>query len=393
MIEQVVILAGGLGTRLKSVLGDVPKPMAPIAGKPFLEYLLELLKENGFTKFLLLVGHKKESIIEYFQDGSRFGVQIAYSIEKEPKGTAGALFNAWDLLQDEFLLVNGDTFFDVQYDILRKFVSEMHASAVVVLRYSRDTLRYGFVDIDDDYKVKNFIEKGQLPVGRIDGYINGGIYYFKKTILEQFYRNFGDKSVSLETQILPTLSMEGKLHGLPMGGKFIDIGVPEDYWNAQKIIPSWLGLERKPCLFIDRDGTIIEDPGYVHGEKLNFKQDAIEIMKKAKSEGNLLIIITNQAGVAKGKFTEEESIKTTEAVISYLAKKGVVVDGYYYCPFHPDGIVEKYKKFSLLRKPNPGMILQACEDFRIDIERSIVVGDNPEVDMIKLFGLGGFQIL
>ncbi|MEM2112485.1 MAG: HAD-IIIA family hydrolase, partial [Candidatus Bathyarchaeia archaeon] len=144
---------------------------------------------------------------------------------------------------------------------------------------------------------------------------------------------------------------------------------------------------------IDRDGTIIEDPGYVHGEELNFKQDAIEIMKKAKSEGNLLIIITNQAGVAKGKFTEEESIKTTEAVISYLAKKGVVVDGYYYCPFHPDGIVEKYKKFSLLRKPNPGMILQACEDFRIDIERSIVVGDNPEVDMIKLFGLGGFQIL
>ncbi|MEN3009339.1 HAD-IIIA family hydrolase [Pseudothermotoga sp.] len=393
MIEQVVILAGGLGTRLRAVIGETAKPMAPIADKPFLEYLLRMLRENGFTKFLLLVGYKGESILEYFQDGSKLGVKLTYALEDEPKGPGGALLNAWERLQDEFLLVPGDSFCDVAYTILQRFVSEKPVNALVVLRYSNDTSRYGFVEIDEEYKVKKFVEKGYLPADRVDGYINGGIYYFKKSVRKQFFENYNGEALSLETQILPALVAQTELYGLPMGGKFIDIGVAEDYWKAQKIIPSWLKAERKACLFIDRDGTIIEDPGYIHGEELNFKRDTIEIMRNAKGEGKLVIIITNQAGVAKGMFSEEESVKTTEAVVKHLAMNGITVDAYYYCPYHPDGSVEKYKKISLLRKPEPGMILRACEDFRIDLERSAVVGDNPKVDRIKLFGIGEFQIL
>ena len=107
-------------------------------------------------------------------------------------------------------------------------------------------------------------------------------------------------------------------------------------------------------------------------------------MKKAQQEGKLIIIITNQAGIAKGEFTEKESIETTEYLIKILKEYGINIDGYYYCPYHEEGIIEKYKKNSLLRKPEPGMILKACEDFRIDLKNSVMIGDNDKIDKIKL---------
>jgi len=108
------------------------------------------------------------------------------------------------------------------------------------------------------------------------------------------------------------------------------------------------------------------------------------LLKRAKEKGEYVIIVTNQAGIAKGMFTEEESIATTEYVIKRLEEYGAHVDGYYYCPYHPEGIVEKYRKISLLRKPEPGMILKACDDFRIDLKSSMMIGDNSEADLIRI---------
>ncbi|WP_075780558.1 HAD-IIIA family hydrolase [Marinitoga sp. 1137] len=387
MIKQAVILAGGLGTRLKSVVRDIPKPMALIGDKPFLEHQVNILKENGFEKVLLLTGYKSEIIEDYFKDGKEFGIKIEYSKEQEPLGTGGAVFNAWKKLDEKFILLNGDTFFDIQYEIVFDFINEKKANALIVLRFSEDISRYGFVEIDENYKITKFIEKGKLPENRIDGYINGGIYYFKKDILKKYYEQYKNQKISIETDIFPKLIEENKLYGLPTGGKFIDIGIPEDYQKAQKIIPEWIKKERKPGLFIDRDGTIIEDSGYVHGTNLKFIDKTFDIIKKAKEEGKYVIIITNQAGIAKGKFTEEESIKTTEYIIEYYRKKGITIDNYYYCPYHPEGTIEKYKKYSLARKPNSGMILKACEDYRIDLKNSMMVGDNEKVDNIKIYNL------
>lgn len=384
MSYQAVILVGGLGTRLRKIVTDVPKPMAQIENKPFLEYLIKLLKENGFQRFLFLTGYKSGNIESYFKNGEDFGIKIDYAREIEPLGTGGAIFNTWEKLNDEFFLINGDTFFDIQYEILFNFIQDKNPDSLIALRYSNDISRYGFVKIDNEYQIKDFIEKDKLPNNRVDGYINGGVYYFKKSLLENFYKKYSNKKVSLENEILPYMVTNKKVFGLPIGGKFIDIGVPEDYLKAQKLIPFILKKERKPALFIDRDGTIIEDKGYFYGSDFVLKKETIKIMKKAQQEGKLIIIITNQAGIAKGKFTEKESIETTEYLIKILKEYGINIDGYYYCPYHEEGIIEKYKKNSLLRKPEPGMILKACEDFRIDLKNSVMIGDNDKTDKIRL---------
>ena len=384
---QIVILAGGLGTRLRKVVRDVPKPMAPVNGKPFLEYIIKLIKENGYKDILMLVGYKSEKIKEYFKDGSEFGVSIKYSVEKEHLGTGGAIFNAWNHLEEEFILINGDTFFDIEYDLLVDFVRETKANGVVVLRYSRDLKRYGLVEIDDNYNVEKFVEKTAVSEDKVDGFINGGIYYFRKKIFEPYYNGWNkNRFVSLEKGILPKIVISKKLKGLPMCGKFIDIGIPEDYERAQKEIPGWLALERKPAVFLDRDGVIIEDTGYPVGTKLKFIEKAFDIVKKANKEGKYVIVVTNQAGVAKGKFTEEDVILTNNYIKDVYRKRGLKIDAFYYCPYHPEGIKERFKKFSLARKPQPGMILIACEDFRIRLKDSIIIGDKPS-DSVKLWGL------
>lgn len=384
MSYQAVILVGGLGTRIRKIVTDVPKPMAQIENKPFLEYLIRLLKENGFQRFLFLTGYKSGYIESYFKNGEDFGIEIDYAREIKPLGTGGAIFNAWEKLDDEFFLINGDTFFDIQYEILFNFIEDKNSDSLIALRYSNDISRYGFVKIDNEYQIKDFIEKSKLPNNCVDGYINGGVYYFKKSLLENFYKKYSNKKVSLENEILPYMVSNKKVFGLPVGGKFIDIGVPEDYLKAQKLIPLILKKERKPALFVDRDGTIIEDKGYFYGSDFVLKKETIKIMKKAQQEGKLIIIITNQAGIAKGEFTEKESIETTEYLIKILKEYGINIDGYYYCPYHEEGIIEKYKKNSLLRKPEPGMILKACEDFRIDLKNSVMIGDNGKTDKIRL---------
>ena len=245
MSYQAVILVGGLGTRLRKIVTDVPKPMAQIENKPFLEYLIRLLKENGFKRFLFLTGYKSGNIESYFKNGEDFGIKIDYARETEPLGTGGAIFNAWGKLDDEFFLINGDTFFDIQYEILFNFIEDKNSDSLIALRYSNDISRYGFVKIDNEYQIKDFIEKSKLPNNCVDGYINGGVYYFKKCLLENFYKKYSNKKVSLENEILPYMVSNKKVFGLPVGGKFIDIGVPEDYLKAQKLIPLILKKRKK----------------------------------------------------------------------------------------------------------------------------------------------------
>lgn len=154
------------------------------------------------------------------------------------------MFNAWDKLDEEFVLINGDTFFDIDYSILFDFVNKNKSDACIALRFSENIERYGFVNIDDNYKILSFIEKSELPKDRIDGYINGGIYYFKKQIIKDFYEKSKNKFISMEVDIFPQLIEENKLSGLPFGEKFIYIGIPDDYFKAQKEIPAWLAQEK-----------------------------------------------------------------------------------------------------------------------------------------------------
>jgi D-glycero-alpha-D-manno-heptose 1-phosphate guanylyltransferase len=227
---KVIILAGGMGTRLKDVVSNVPKPMAPIAGKPFLEYLVHQLRHWGHTDIVLSVGYLKEAITEHFRDGSEWGVSIGYSEEDRPLGTGGAIKNALRLItENECMVLNGDSFCDLNFDEFTKFYYSKASSAAIALTDVQNTARYGRVVVNETGKVSSFDEKGEFG----DGLVNCGVYVFPTNI----FHAHPSESFSLERDVLTQLT-QGALCGFVHKGTFIDIGVPEDYKRAQEIIPA-----------------------------------------------------------------------------------------------------------------------------------------------------------
>lgn len=223
---KVVILAGGEGTRLREIIKDIPKPMAPIANKPFLEYLILQAVKWHISDIVLSVGYKKETIKTYFTTGDTWGVKILYSEEVEPLGTGGAIKKAAKLIDDEdFIVMNGDSFLDVDFNQLITFHKSRLSTVSLGLVYVSDTNRYGRVEIDDKGNVIRFSEKGI----DVSGLVNGGVYVFNRKIIDKI----PDGKVSLEKEILPKLINQG-LYGIETKGFFIDIGVPKDYLNLYK---------------------------------------------------------------------------------------------------------------------------------------------------------------
>jgi D,D-heptose 1,7-bisphosphate phosphatase len=362
---------------LRSALADRPKSMAPIGRRPFLDYLIQQLKKNGFTEFLFLTGYKSTLIEEYFKEHS-------FSREFKPLGTGGALLNAWPKLDKEFCLINGDTLFDIDYALLLDFARRNNLPACLALRAAVNIQRYGYAALEQNFKISAFVEKTALPADVADGYINGGIYYFRKKALEKYRQSYRGAAVSLEKEILPDLLRREMLSGLPLGGKFIDIGVPEDYSQAQTIIPQWLAQQARPALFLDRDDTIIRDPRGTAKPKLFFYADTLNLVKNYQKKGYLTIVVSNQAGIAKGLFTARDLAVINKAVQKKYAAENLKIDQIYCCPYHIDGLKKRYKKQSVFRKPQPGMILAACEQFKINLAQSLMYGDNKDTDRINL---------
>ena len=221
---EAIVLAGGFGTRLAGVVRDVPKPMAPVAGRPFLEYVLDDLIRQGVDRAVLAVGYKKEAITEHFRDIYR-GCAILYSEEETPLLTGGAIRQALSLCREErAFVVNGDTFFQVDLAGLRAFSQKRPGQTVIAVREMRDFSRYGAVEFEGDGLVTAMTEK----TFRAHGYINGGIYDIPRRALEEYPERF-----SLENDCFPKLLAAGHLSCFPSRGAFIDIGVPEDYQRAQ----------------------------------------------------------------------------------------------------------------------------------------------------------------
>ena len=247
---QAILLCGGMGTRLRSVVADRPKPMADICGKPFLQYLLEMLRDKGITEVIFALGYMGEMIEEYFQDGSAFGLKIAYSYEEEPLGTGGAIRNALPkILEEEVLVLNADTYFPMDYQGLLRFHQENDGDFSLATRAIEDISRYGAVRRDPAGRILAWNEKlgdgGQQPgegskqpiegnaqqaasssPKSLSGEINGGIYVMKKSLIAEI----PEGKQSLEQDCIPKWLSEGKrIFGLPFHGYFMDIGIPKDY--------------------------------------------------------------------------------------------------------------------------------------------------------------------
>ena len=231
MISTAIVLAGGLGTRLKGVLKGLPKPMAPIRNRPFLEYQMDFWIDQGISRFFLSVGYLNQTISSHFGDSYR-SVEINYVQENTPLGTGGGLLMAAKNLAEPFLLLNGDTFFEVELNDLCLFHNEHNAEWTMSLFRSKDLDRYMGVGLAKTGEILDLKSKES----QIDLLVNGGVYLINPSAISRLNLNPGIKS-SLENQLLPSfLSLGGRLFGFECYGKFIDIGIPEDYYRAKKIL-------------------------------------------------------------------------------------------------------------------------------------------------------------
>jgi len=236
MIDYAVILAGGFGTRLRSVVNDIPKALAPVGGKPFLFWLLSLLSARGVKRVLMLLGYGAKQISDYCGDGREWGLFIDYSVEDEPMDKGGALRFALDKIDaSNFFFMNGDTFFDVDFSAMAKFHLERTSDLTIATRKWPSIDRTDPLEIDEKSRVISFGRKDLPPDHRGEWFINGGIYVVERELVE----GLPCKRMSWEHELIPRFLNDGKaLYAFSQDGKyFIDIGVPEDYHRAQESIP------------------------------------------------------------------------------------------------------------------------------------------------------------
>ena len=377
---NIIILAGGFGKRLRSVVSDVPKPMADIDGVPFLELLIREWLFIDPEKIVLCVSYLKDKIKNHF--GKEYlGVPIAYSEEENALDTGGAIKQAFEKFNlDEAIVLNGDTY--VKFDFERFANSNAGAPLTVVLKRVEDASRYGRVVVKDNriISLKEKIKKFE------PGFINAGIYKINKSLLNcdlpkkfSFEKDFLEKRVA---NISPQFIIADDY--------FIDIGLPESYKKACKELKKIVfGTPKRKVLFLNRDGVINFDTGYVHEiAKCKFIPEIFVICRKYISQGYDIVIVTNQGGIGKGLYSENEYRELMNFISLEFKNNGCSILKEYHCSYHPNG-VGKFRRNSFFRKPNPGMLLKAAKEYNIDLNKSIMIGDS-DTDILaaKIAGVG-----
>jgi D,D-heptose 1,7-bisphosphate phosphatase len=384
--RQCVILIGGLGTRLGALTADTPKPMLDVGGRPFLEYLLIEAARFGFSEVLLLAGFGAERVAHYIEEsgiGGALNLSIEVQIEDSPAGTGGALWRAQDRLRERFFLINGDSWFDFNWLSLVLVKDADSSLATIALRHLEDAGRYGVVETHG-HVVREFLER---PRTAGPGNVNSGVYLVSRDIVQHL-----SPTCSLERDIFPVLAINGELRATVAMGRFIDIGIPSDLALAQSEIPSW---QRRPAVFLDRDGTLNEDEaGYTHRiDDFRWLPGAVEAVRHLNDCGFYVFVVTNQAGVARGIYGEEQVIALHAWIQDELRAQGAHIDDFRYCPFHSEALIEAYRRSHSWRKPDAGMLLDLMKHWQVDIARSAMIGDREsDVEAGRAAGVLGLKV-
>jgi D,D-heptose 1,7-bisphosphate phosphatase len=378
-VRQCAILAGGLGTRLGAIAADTPKPVLPVGDRPFLAWLMQEVSRFGVEEILLLTGHlsdRVEASVRAIAADLPRPLRIEFAQEPTRAGTGGALFHARDRLDERFLLCNGDSLFDCNFSRLLAAAANDPPEVIgrMVLRRLADASRYGVVELDGDVVTAFRARPPPGAAGTITaGLINAGIYLFDRRILSAV-----TAVCSLERDVMPRLAQRGALRGTLADGYFIDIGIPDDFARAQQEMPNVLC---RPALFLDRDGVINVDHGWVGTrERFEWMAGAREAIRLATARGWHVFVVTNQSGVARGHY-DEAAVQALHAWMEdEVRTAGGTIDDLRYCPFHPEAPLAEYRRDSDWRKPAPGMILDLMRAWRLDPARCLLVGDKP-IDM------------
>ena len=379
---KVVLIAGGKGTRISSIASDIPKPMIPIEGKPVLEREIECLKKQGFKDLLITVSHLGQKIIDYFGDGSKFGVNIEYYFESEPLGNSGALFRIKDKLTDDFLLLNADSIFDIDFNRFVNYHCEKGGLATLFTHPNSHPYDSGLIISNNDGSVEKWLTKEDVRPKWFKNRVNAGLHVINKKLLDV---EINTTKVDLDRQLLKPLQESGKMFVYDSPEYVKDMGTPDRYYSVCEdfrngVVQAKNLRNKQKAVFLDRDGTINKYVGFLKNiDDFELINGVSEAIKKINSSGYLTIVVTNQPVIARGEVTFDELNSIHNKMETLLGKDGAYLDAIYYCPHHPhkgyDGEIQELKFDCECRKPKPGMLLKAAMDFNIDLSQSWMVGD------------------
>ena len=359
-IKQAVILAGGLGTRMLPFTLTTPKPMIPIHGKPFLEYVIKLLKKNGIEEVIILTGYLHKKIENYFKDGQKFGLKIKYSFSPVEDETGTRIRKAKRLIQDTFLLLYSDNYWPLQLNKLFTFYKKMNTQGLITVYSNIDNYTKNNSLVNDKGLIEVY-DKTRQTTG-LNG-VDIGFFIFKKNILENLPR----ENFSFEKVVLPQLISKKQLAGFLTYHKYYGLS------NLERMPAIEEFFKQKKVILLDRDGVINKKPPkaeYVKTwnefEFLQGTLDALKLLTKKKYE---IIIISNQAGIGRGVMTEESLKEIHRKFLEVCEKEGISIKGIYYCPHDWD-------EGCFCRKPKPGMLFKAASDHHFDLTKAIFIGDD-----------------
>jgi len=357
--RQAVILAGGRGLRLKPLTDTMPKPMLPFHGRPFLEYLIEHLKEQGFEKALLLLGYLPEGIMDHFGDGSSFGLHMEYSVTGAEDDTGKRLRLAAPKMDPYFLLMYSDNYWPMRinsmWDQFMKSGTDMQFTVYSNKdSYSRDNVRIrgGLVELYDGSRTNDNLQGVEI-----------GFALTKKSILG----HLPDTNVNFEKVVYPILAQKKRLSAYVTDHRYYSVGSHERLDLTRSF------LARRPAVILDRDGVLNKKAPkaeYVrNSDEFEWLPGAMEALRLLKDAGYIVTVVTNQAGIARGMMTELDLSRIHQMMQDAVAKNGRTIDAVYYCPHGWDDGCE-------CRKPRPGMLFQAQKEFNLDLSRVYFVGDD-----------------
>lgn len=393
---KTVIMAGGRGTRISELFPEIPKPLIPIEGVPVLEREIISLRDQGFKDIIITVSHMGDKIMNHFGEGSKFGVSIQYYNEVTPLGNAGALFKLRDQLTEDFLLLNADAIFDVDFNRMVEF-HRSHGGLVTLFTHPNShPYDSGLLIADENMSVKQWLAKEDERPTYYKNRVNAGLHVISPVVLDMV-RIDAEKvgmvdevtgkvmKVDLDRQLLKPLAGTGKMFCYDSPEYVKDMGTPERYYSVVSdfkagIVQSKNLKNKQKAVFLDRDGTINKYVGFLRDiDQFELIEGVAEAIKQINTSGYLCIVVTNQPVIARGEVTVPQLEEIHNKMETLFGLEGAYIDGLYYCPHHPhkgfEGEVLELKFDCECRKPKPGMLLKAAEDFNIDLSESWMVGD------------------
>jgi len=395
--HNAVILAGGFGTRLSHQFPGIPKPMVPISGVPILERIIAECKRYGYVDILLVLHHLPDQISTHFGDGSNFGVAIKYHIESEPMGTGGALLSVRELLAETFLVLYADVFTSVNLSHFSQFHKDNCADISIVVHPNDHPFDSDLIIIDGDKRVVAFDAPPHDGPDILANLVNAALYLVNKDALDTYIDYSGKFDIA--QRLFPDLLAAGRTIFAYNTQEYIkDMGTPDRRTRVETDLITGVCASRslsiaRKAIFVDRDGTVNVERGYVtKPNELELISGAGNAIKKINKSKYLAVCITNQPVIARG----ECSFKMLDMIHNHLdvllGEHGSYLDGLYFCPHHTDsgfsGEIPDLKKNCDCRKPEPGLFLRASSELSINLSKSWMIGDrSTDVAAAKLAGM------